>query len=45
MEKIKYSKNLLELRHKEKLLVKMKQYAEAERVKAKADEIEQIEQQ
>jgi len=38
--KLKFSKNLLELRQKEQLLVKMKQYEEAEKVKSKADTIE-----
>jgi hypothetical protein len=40
---MKYSKDLLELRFKEKKLVKSKNYEEAEKVKAKADLLEEFE--
>jgi hypothetical protein len=41
--KMKYSKDLLELRFKERKLVKSKNYEEAEKVKAKADLLEEFE--
>lgn len=41
--KVKYSKELLALRQKQKVLAKLKTYEEAERIKAKADELERIE--
>ncbi|EAS05998.2 EF hand protein (macronuclear) [Tetrahymena thermophila SB210] len=41
--KIKYSKQLIEMRHKEKILVKLKQYNDAEKIKQKADSIEDYE--
>jgi len=41
--KIKYSKYLIELRDKEQKLVKMKRYEEAEKVKMKADLLEEFE--
>lgn len=40
---MKYSKDLLELRDKEAKLVKVKRYEEAERVKMKADLLEEFE--
>lgn len=42
---MKFSKDLLELRHKESLLVKMKKYDEADKVKVKADILEEFERQ
>lgn len=41
--KLKYSKDLLELRDKEGKLVRAKRYEEAERVKMKADLLEEFE--
>jgi hypothetical protein len=41
--KMKYSKDLLELRDKEGKLVKAKRYEEAERIKMKADLLEEFE--
>lgn len=41
--KMKYSKDLIELRSKEQKLVKMKRYEEAEKVKMKADLLEEFE--
>lgn len=41
--KMKFSKDLLELRDKEAKLVKAKRYEEAERVKMKADLLEEFE--
>ena len=41
--KMKFSKDLLELRDKESKLVKAKRYEEAERVKMKADLLEEFE--
>ena len=41
--RMKYSKDLLELRDKEAKLVKVKRYEEAERVKMKADLLEEFE--
>ncbi len=41
--KMKYSRDLLELRDKESKLVKAKRYEEAERVKLKADLLEEFE--
>jgi len=43
MAKMKFSKDLLELRDKEAKLVKMKRYEEAEKVKMKADLLEEFE--
>jgi hypothetical protein len=40
---MKYSKDLIELRDKEQKLVKMKRYEEAEKVKMKADLLEEFE--
>ena len=40
---MKFSKDLLELRHKESLLVKMKKYDEAGKIKMKADLLEEFE--
>ena len=40
---MKFSKDLLELRDKENKLVKMKRYEEAEKIKMKADLLEQFE--
>lgn len=40
---MKFSKDLLELRDKESKLVKMKRYEEAEKIKMKADLLEQFE--
>jgi hypothetical protein len=40
---MKFSKDLLELRHKENLLVKMKKYDEADKIKVKADILEEFE--
>ena len=40
---MKFSKDLLELRSKEAKLVKMKRYEEAEKVKMKADLLEEFE--
>lgn len=40
---MKFSKDLLELRQKENKLVKMKRYEEAEKVKMKADLLEEFE--
>jgi len=40
---MKFSRDLLELRDKETKLVKMKRYEEAEKVKLKADLLEQFE--
>jgi len=40
---MKFSKDLLELRAKEAKLVKMKRYEEAEKVKMKADLLEEFE--
>lgn len=40
---MKFSKDLLELRQKEAKLVKMKRYEEAEKVKMKADLLEEFE--
>ena len=40
---MKFSKDLLELRDKEAKLVKMKRYEEAEKVKMKADLLEEFE--
>ena len=40
---MKFSKDLLELRDKEAKLVKAKRYEEAERVKMKADLLEEFE--
>ena len=41
--KMKFSKDLLELRDKEAKLVKVKRYEEAEKVKMKADLLEEFE--
>jgi len=35
--KLKFSKELIELRYKEDILVKLKKYADAEKIKSKAD--------
>lgn len=40
---MKFSKDLIELRDKEAKLVKVKRYEEAERVKMKADLLEEFE--
>ena len=40
---MKFSKDLLELRNKEAKLVKMKKYDEAEKIKMKADLLEEFE--
>ena len=40
---MKFSKDLLELRDKEAKLVRMKRYEEAEKVKMKADLLEEFE--
>ena len=40
---MKFSKDLLELRDKESKLVKMKRYEEAEKIKMKADLLEEFE--
>lgn len=40
---MKFSKDLIELRDKEAKLVKMKRYEEAEKIKMKADLLEQFE--
>ena len=40
---MKFSKDLLELRDKEAKLVKLKRYDEAEKIKMKADLLEQFE--
>ena len=40
---MKFSKDLLELRDKEAKLVKLKRYNEAEKIKIKADLLEQFE--
>ena len=40
---MKFSKDLIELRDKEAKLVKMKKYDEAEKVKMKADLLEEFE--
>ena len=40
---MKFSKDLLELRDKEAKLVKMKRYEEAEKIKMKADLLEEFE--
>lgn len=42
-KKMKFSKDLIELRDKEAKLVKMKRYEEAEKIKMKADLLEQFE--
>lgn len=42
-KKFKFSKDLLELRNKEAMLVKLKRYEEAEKIKMKADLLEQFE--
>lgn len=42
-KKMKFSRDLLELRDKEAKLVKVKRYEEAEKVKMKADLLEQFE--
>jgi len=39
-KKFKFSKDLLELRNKEAMLVKLKWYEEAEKIKMKADLLE-----
>ena len=39
-KKFKFSKDLLELRNKEAMLVKLKRYEEAEKIKMKADLLE-----
>ena len=39
-KKFKFSKDLLELRNKESMLVKLKRYEEAEKIKMKADLLE-----
>ena len=44
-KKMKFSKDLLELRHKESLLVKMKKYDDADKIKVKADILEEFERQ
>ena len=41
--KMKFSKDLLELRDREAKLVRMKRYDEAERIKIKADMLEEFE--
>lgn len=41
--KMKFSKDLLELRDKENKLVRMKRYEEAEKIKMKADLLEEFE--
>ena len=40
---MKFSKDLLELRDRESKLVRMKRYDEAERIKMKADHLEEFE--
>lgn len=40
---MKFSKDLLELRDKEQKLVKVKRYEEAEKIKMKADLLEEFE--
>lgn len=40
---MKYSRDLLELRDKESKLVKVKRYEEAEKIKMKADLLEEFE--
>lgn len=42
---MKFSKDLLELRDREAKLVRMKRYDEAERIKMKADLLEEFERQ
>ena len=42
-QKLKFSKDLIELRDKEAKLVKMKKYDDAEKVKMKADLLEEFE--
>ena len=42
-QKMKFSKDLLELRDREAKLVRMKRYDEAERIKMKADLLEEFE--
>jgi len=42
-QKMKFSKDLLELRDREAKLVRMKRYDEAERIKVKADMLEEFE--
>lgn len=42
-KKFKFSKDLLELWNKEAMLVKLKRYEEAEKIKMKADLLEQFE--
>ena len=44
-QKMKFSKDLLELRDREAKLVRMKRYDEAERIKMKADLLEEFERQ
>ena len=41
--RMKYSRDLLELRDKEQKLVKVKRYEEAEKIKMKADLLEEFE--
>ena len=41
--RMKYSRDLLELRDKESKLVKVKRYEEAEKIKMKADLLEEFE--
>ena len=40
---MKFSRDLIELRYKEQKLVKMKRYEEAEKIKMKADLLEEFE--
>ena len=42
-KKVKHSKELLALRQKQQVLAKQKSYEEAEKIKAKADQLESIE--
>ena len=42
-KKVKHSKELLELRQKQQVLAKQKSYEEAEKIKAKADQLESFE--
>ena len=44
-KKMKFSKELIEMRSKEEKLVKLKNYKEAEKIKMKADILEEFERQ
>ncbi len=43
LSKLKFSKHVIDLRHKEKMLVKMKNYTDADTIKAKADALQESE--